>query len=777
MEADRRVPPVEQRFEDRFIEDRFLRRFSVALASLVVLIAAVVLVAGWVIGLDTFVRVFPGFAAMVPSTATSIAILASCQILSLLAPERLQPAVSWAVLGVAVFALAKLGVSVAQIGEIDLRSDRMSLATANGLVLVAGAQLSTRLARRRRWIGTVVATAGLFLSSVALIGYLFDAESLYSFILLSATALHTALALFLLFLVHLIANARENWLGNFLGRGPAARFARLLLPVAILFPIALTYGAAYLIDLGQMSGLMVRGVFVLILVTVSVGTLTMLARSRKLELAGSRREIVRLRDTLDALNVAAFVFDHFGRGLLMNDHAVALVGGSKNPEKWFTDSSFYAIGSLAPVRGAAHPASLLEGPPSQDALYVGWLDPNGRNRSLRLSANRLTSEQDALDRIIVTVVDETESWNAKDEITRIERADAAGQITGGAAHEFANIIGAIQLTADVGLIQTEGAVRDSFDTISQACDRGARMTDRLLRLSRDGLGTPQPTDLGEAAAAIVKLARNMMPEPIRMTLAPLPTEKLHAHVDPTDLEAALLNLAINARNAMVTAGRGGEIRVSLTHDDRKAILMVRDNGPGMSAETLARATTPFYSTQVEDGGSGLGLSLVEGFAQRSGGDFDLRSKPDVGTEARISLPLLDPDDIEAVERDMRPADLSGLRICVVEDDPQFGDILPHSLANVGAEVQSFGTAEAALEAFDPDEVDVFLTDVRLPGGMDGVSLAREIRARAPDLPILFLSGYADEGTGDRSRAGGIVLRKPVRLSVLTNAIDILRHAA
>ncbi|MBV7378962.1 ATP-binding protein [Maritimibacter dapengensis] len=773
IQAERQIAPLERRFEDRFTQDRFLRRSAITFTIITLFIAGSVLVEGWFLGHDVFVRLFPGFAAMVPSTATSLAVLSAVQLLRLTGQDRIQPLVSWAAVGVAVFAIVNLGISAAQIGSIDLRSDRMSLATAFGLVLVAATQVSHHLGPRAAWVGTLLATVGLFLASVALVGYLFDAASLYSFILLSATALHSALSLFLLFLAHLVATARTNWLRNFLGRGPGARLARLLLPGAILIPAGLTYAAAYLVDTGQASSLLVRGMLVLALTVVLLAALVTFARVRNLELAQSRREILRLRDTLDALNVAAFVFDHYGRGLLMNQRAVELAGPSERPEDWFTDGRFYAIGTFAPLHGAAHPASLLEGPPPEDALYVGWLDIHGRNRSLRLSARRLTSEEGALDRIIVTVVDETESWNAKDEIAKIERLDAAGQITGGAAHEFSNILGAIQLTADMGLMNAEGAAREGFETIARACERGARMTDRLLRLSRDGLGLPQATDLVEALASIAKLAGNMMPESVRLSVD-LPPHSHYAYVDPADLEAALLNLAINARNALVASGQSGEIRMALTTIDRKALISVSDDGPGMSPETLSRATTPFYTTQGEAGGSGLGLSQVEGFARRSGGDFDLRSKLRHGTEARVTLPLLDPDDVKAGRADPGPADLSGLRILVVEDDPQFGDVLPASLADVGADVAAFTNAEDALASFDPAAVDVLLTDVRLPGGMDGMTFAKHIRARAPDLPILFLTGYTEEGTTTRDDVGGIVLRKPIRLSMLTNAIDILR---
>ncbi|MCR8549119.1 ATP-binding protein [Salipiger sp. P9] len=749
-----------------------LGRWAQLCAALAFVLAFVILIGDRLFPGLPLSRLWPGFAAMVPPTALSVMGAALALTAARFGWRRSARLLAGAVMA---FALWRLGAVAVTLSQIDLHSDRVSVGTALGLVLVCVAlfELTARADSLLLQPG-LPATLGGILALVCLTGYAFDAPGLYDFFLLSGMSVPTALCLLLLSMAILLQDGHRSWPRHLLGRSAGARLARLLLVPSVVAPFVLTALALAAADHGVFSIALSHALLADVLMVSAVGSLVLIARNRSQEEARMITEMAWLRDVLDATEAAAFGFDDAGDLVLANRLALSLTDGA--PAEWLQETAFFIPGTYEPLTGGRHPRNLVSPGGGDARLYAGWLDGAGREHSLRLSSHRIGDALSGRHMTILTILDETESWSARDQITRIERLEAVGVMAGGAAHEFSNIIGVIQLSADVGLLKCSGEDAAPFEAIVRACDRGADLTERLLTLSRDSLGTLAAHDLVALTRATAPVLIAALPGDIELAFA-LPDAPLYAELDRSDFEAALLNLVINAANAIRAApGAARLIRLTLRPAGEMASVTVQDRGAGMDEETLRRATTPFFTSRAGEGGTGLGLSMVEAFARRSGGELSIRSAPGAGTTVEITLPLRE----ESGERhDGEPAEpvqsLAGLRVLVVEDDPQFREALPAALLQLGAEVERFVEAERALERLERGPgFDLVLSDIRLPGGMSGTDLAEIVAQRFPELPMLLLSGF--QGKRGAVPPGGLVLRKPVRLRVLANAIRTVMAA-
>jgi CheY-like chemotaxis protein len=224
----------------------------------------------------------------------------------------------------------------------------------------------------------------------------------------------------------------------------------------------------------------------------------------------------------------------------------------------------------------------------------------------------------------------------------------------------------------------------------------------------------------------------------------LADETLCAHVDPTQLETALLNLAVNARDAMP---EGGVLAIETRRDKQSVVIVVSDDGVGMSPEVRERVFEPFFTTKEVGKGSGLGLSQVYGFVRQSDGEVQLDSAPGKGTTFQLLLPASDAP-VETVTADVRPKAVVGgtERILVVEDDPTVLALTLDMVTGLGYHATSATNAAEALAIIHTGvEIDLLFTDVVMPGGVSGVSLARTARELRPDLKVLLTSGFVGEG--------------------------------
>ncbi|HEV7456563.1 MAG TPA: ATP-binding protein [Roseococcus sp.] len=362
-------------------------------------------------------------------------------------------------------------------------------------------------------------------------------------------------------------------------------------------------------------------------------------------------------------------------------------------------------------------------------------------------------------------------------LQRSQRAEAIGQLTGGVAHDFNNLFAVIQAGLDLLEATPEDARRPGrLAMLRDAVARGAALTGQLLAFSRRQPLVPRAVALAPLLEGMMPLLGTTCGSTVDITLD-LPPDPPVALVDPTQLEFVVLNLAVNARDAMPDGGRlmlslGTETLAAREEEGapapgRYAVLTVRDTGIGMSEAVRSRALEPFFTTKGDSGGSGLGLSQTQGLARQSGGMVRLESAPGQGTAVHLLLPALatpaQPRAIHA-EKPVRK-----LRLLLVEDEASVRMMLADLLAALGHSVTPAPDGLVALGLLEEGPgPDVLVSDVRMPG-LSGPELARAAWRDRPDLPVLFVSGHAApevEGLEGRS----LLLRKPCRPDDLQQAL-------
>lgn len=374
--------------------------------------------------------------------------------------------------------------------------------------------------------------------------------------------------------------------------------------------------------------------------------------------------------------------------------------------------------------------------------------------------------------------------------SRAQKNEAIGQMTGGVAHDFNNLLAVIMGNLELLLDDIEQEEHRQLITGSiNATKRGADLTGNMLAFARKARLEPEIIDLNR----LVSDAGNWIGRTLSARISVETTLlaglwKITA--DPSSTESALLNLIVNARDAMPEGGsltiETANMRIDQTYVDsrlaelepgRYVMLAVSDTGHGMSEDTVQHVFDPFYSTKAPGAGSGLGLSMVEGFMRQSGGTVQVYSEPDVGTTFKLYFPVSadEPDAIVAppIERSEADHTQSG-RILAVEDEAEVLAILVTVLEKAGYEVVEAASGDQALEIFtrDPDGFDMLLTDIVMPGKLQGTTLSRRLRELAPELPVVFMSGYASESTihGNGLRPEDIRLMKPVQRRDLLAAV-------
>jgi PAS domain S-box-containing protein len=343
------------------------------------------------------------------------------------------------------------------------------------------------------------------------------------------------------------------------------------------------------------------------------------------------------------------------------------------------------------------------------------------------------------------------------ELRHAQKMEAIGQLTGGLAHDFNNLLTVI--TGNLEMLEERLTSADHLSLLTEAqeaADLGAKLAGRLLAFGRRQPLNPKPIKLSELAAGMADLLSRSLGELVRLETRLAPDLRT-TMADPGQVENALLNLAINARDAMPEGGRllieTSEIEIdedalavqAQVEPGPYAMLAVSDTGIGMTPEVRQRAFEPFFTTKGPGGGSGLGLSMVYGFVKQSGGHVQIYSELGHGTTVRMYLPIRDHDGRMATSQAPRASGaVGGEAVLVVEDDPRVRRVSVRRLKELGYTVIEVDSGPAALRVIDQgDPIDLVFTDVVMPGGMTGLDLAREVRRRQPELKFLFTSGYAD----------------------------------
>ncbi len=379
-----------------------------------------------------------------------------------------------------------------------------------------------------------------------------------------------------------------------------------------------------------------------------------------------------------------------------------------------------------------------------------------------------------------------ENEAAQAALRQAQKMEAVGQLTGGIAHDFNNLLAGITGSLDLiklRLAQGRSADLERYVAVAQgAAQRAAALTHRLLAFSRQQTLLPTPTDINALVSGMEELIQRTVGPAIEVSVQ-LEARLKTCLVDAAQVENALLNLCINARDAL---RGGGDLRIS-TFDQQGGehelppgdylTIAVEDNGSGMSPEVLAKAFEPFFTTKPVGAGSGLGLSMIYGFARQSGGQVRIESEQGRGTRVLLSLPARQAaPTLESAAPVIAepPAISAGATVLVVEDEASVRAFVSETLAGHGYGVIEAADSKAGLRLLQSDiPIDALVTDIGLPGGMDGHRMVLESRAARPGLPVLFMTGYARPEVLDNSPLEARVLTKPFALEALLRSVDVL----
>lgn len=383
---------------------------------------------------------------------------------------------------------------------------------------------------------------------------------------------------------------------------------------------------------------------------------------------------------------------------------------------------------------------------------------------------------------------------AEEALRQAQKMEAVGQLTGGIAHDFNNLLAGISGSLDLiklRLSQGRSLDLERYLSIAQgAAQRAAALTHRLLAFSRRQTLVPVHTDVSDLISGMEELIRRTVGPSIKLKVE-LAAALKTCLVDPAQVENALLNLCINARDAM--PGGNGVISIKTFNQvletgpelDAELVpgnyltICVADDGVGMSAETLSKAFEPFFTTKPVGAGTGLGLSMIYGFAKQSGGQVRIQSEQGQGTRVYLQLPSRaaaaeTPGHLQVT--DETPLAGAGETVLVVDDESSVRMFVSETLGSFGYVVIEAADSQAGLQLLRSDtRIDLLVTDIGLPGDMDGRQMAEAGRAVRPDLPVLFMTGYAlPHVLGDCPlTATTSVLTKPFALQALTSSVSAL----
>jgi signal transduction histidine kinase/ActR/RegA family two-component response regulator len=442
-----------------------------------------------------------------------------------------------------------------------------------------------------------------------------------------------------------------------------------------------------------------------------------------------------------------------------------------------------ALGNVTFLERPFHPTTLVSVVQTGLRGRQRQLECRRLNEELEFRVDERTAELASANRQLLTQIEERE--RVESTLRRMQRLEAVGQLTSGVAHDFNNLLTVV--LGNVGFLERDlvragidGKALERLSYMRTAAERGAKLTDQLLSFSRRQRLEPKVIDLHESLSGLRDLLQSTIGGRIRVETQ-LGAALWPALVDLTQLELAILNLSINARDAMP---EGGSLKVQaancvlerlLSPEDPPpgdyVVVRVQDTGTGMSEEVRAKAFEPFFTTKEIGKGSGLGLSQVLGFAKQSGGGVRIQSTQGVGTTIEIYLPRADskPDVVDRALSRAESADRAGTSLLLVDDDNDVRNVTAAILRDLGYVIVEAGSGGAALELLEygPD-IDLALIDFAMPG-MNGAELARRVRAMRPALPILFVTGYADR-TALPDVKEAEVIRKPFVDSELVDKV-------
>lgn len=427
-----------------------------------------------------------------------------------------------------------------------------------------------------------------------------------------------------------------------------------------------------------------------------------------------------------------------------------------------------------------HPADREESVTILQSMAAGQRIANFANRCLTKSGDyrllQWAGVYEPNSKLVYAVGrDITETRRLEEQFLQAQKLEVVGQLAGGVAHDFNNIILAVTLNAEMARVHTKSSETDRFlGEILSASERARALTEQLLAFSRNEVFNPEPLDVAMIIDAVYSMVRALIPESISIERS-LGHAPFVVAVDRVQMEQVIMNLCLNSRDAIVSGT--GSIRLSLEPHDEQGqsgvLLRVCDDGCGMSEEVQSRVLEPFFTTKTRGFGTGLGLVSVHTVVTRHGGTLDFNSEVSKGTDMRVWLPLsaLPAASDEAALERCRPTFSGASTILLAEDDPQVRRIVVFALESVGLRVRVAADGYEAMRLADETDFDLAVLDLVMPKA-SGHEVFLHMRARLPSLPVIFSTGYSDGQLSSDVLAleNVMLLRKPYSPDDLMQAI-------
>jgi len=731
--------------------------------------------AGWAFGIPTLASVFPGLATMKANTA-------GCFILAGLAlwatasddfPQWRRRTVRVCTAVVTLIALLTLleyvtGKSFG-IDQILFRDSaqtttpwpgRMAPATALCFLLI-GSATALLDSSRGRFVAQYFALAAALLSLLALIGYAYGVESLYQIFPYSSVALHTAASFLVLSAGVFFARPRDALMAIVTNHGAGGAVARRILPAAVLVPFVI----GWLRLAGQRAGLYGTEFGVALFALANIVVLSALTwwhagRLHRSDLArrhvaeGLRDALETLRALFDASPVAIAAIDLQGRVMDWNPAAEAMFG-------WSRDEMLGRPLPPVPEGGESSPDRLRESVSRGESVReveATRIRKDGSTIHVSLSAAPLYDASQQIHGGIAVLADITEQKQLEERMRQSQKLEAVGRLAGGVAHDFNNLLTVIGGCVELTLLRMpeEDPLRKNIEEAGKAARRAATLTNQLLAFSRKQVLEPKILDLNEVLRSMEKMLARLIGEDIALSVS-CGGELGRVKADRGQIEQVIMNLAVNARDAMPRGGRL-VLETSRVDLDREVsarqvavlpgpyvMLAVSDTGTGIPPEIQARIFEPFFTTKEIGKGTGLGLSTVYGIVKQSAGYIWVYSEPDKGTTFKVYLPRVEgkPDTVDAASSEIVPTGRES--ILLVEDDALVRDVIRRMLTGLGYTVIEAAGADEAIALCEKyaRNLDLLMTDVVMPK-LGGREVAERATRICPQMKVLYISGYTDD---------------------------------
>jgi PAS domain S-box-containing protein len=549
--------------------------------------------------------------------------------------------------------------------------------------------------------------------------------------------------------------------------------ATQLLP--LLFPFLVIITASQIVG-GQ---LVVAAAAVLVSLGITYARLVLTQREQETASESLRQSHLLLNSIMEGVNEVIFVKDLHGRYVMINTPGAHMVGHSVEEVIGKTDLDLFPPETAEAIR-ATDAQVLRSGQITTYELQMKF--PSGPRNFLTTKSPQLGPNGEIIGMIGVSL-DVTERRKLEQQMQQAQRMEAIGTLSGGIAHDFNNLLTVIK--GYTGLLfeaLPDPQQRSLVTNIDQAADRASSLTRQLLAYSRRQVMQPKVISLNDLVVNMDKMLQRLIGEDVEMkTVAASNLGSVKA--DPSQIEQVIMNLAVNARDAMP---KGGSLTLETTNVDldetyaknhpgtyagRYVMLAVSDTGVGMNAHTRSHIFEPFFTTKAMGQGTGLGLSMVYGIVRQSGGSIEVYSEPGQGSTFKIYLPRIEaPPEALLTKQSSATRTRGNETILLVEDDIQVRDLAAAALTSSGYTVLTVDSARAAAAKCDEHKGDIhlLLTDVIMPG-IGGREVANQVLARRPNAKVLYMSGYTTNAIIHHGvlDPGTFFLQKPFTPSALS----------